>query len=96
MTVGKGRPGSRCRKFGEVVVQEGGERCREAGSTERWGDVQGGFQKCREVSRSARIGKPRGWRGCRQKCREVGNSAGRRRPTVGRGAWQDAGTGKKL
>lgn len=78
MKVGKGRPGSRCRKFGVVLVQEGGERCREAESIERWGDVQGGFQKCREVSRSARVGKLRGWRGCRQKCREVGNSAGRR------------------
>ena len=29
-------------------MQEGGERCREAESTERWGDVQGGFQKCRK------------------------------------------------
>ena len=59
-------------------MQEGGEKCWEAESKESLGDVQGGFQKCKEVSRSAGIGKPRGWRGCRQECREVGNSAGRR------------------
>lgn len=59
-------------------MQEGEERCWEAESKESLGDVQGGFQKCKEVSRSAGIGKPRGWRGCRQECREVGNSAGRR------------------
>lgn len=40
--------------------------------------MQGGFQKCREVSRSAGVGKPRGWRGGRQKCREVGHRAGNR------------------
>ena len=36
------------------------------------------FREDSKSAGSARIGKPRGWRGCRQKCREVVNSAGRR------------------
>lgn len=103
----KGMDGGRCQDNGrgetrvggqgiQKEVQEGWERCREAESKESLEDIQGGFQKCREVSRSAGIGRPRGWMGCRQKCREVRNSAGEGSPTVGRGAWQDAGAGKKL
>ena len=55
-------------------MQEGGERCREAESTERWGDVQGGFQKCRKCKdreaerlEGVQAEVQGGWKQCREK-----------------------------
>lgn len=95
MKVGRGTPELKCREFRALEeVQEGWERCKGAENRvwKMFKEVSrsaGGFQKCRD-------GRPRGWTECRQKCRKVGNSAGKWEAYVGRGAWQDAGTGKKL
>lgn len=55
-------------------MQEGGERCREAESTERWGDVQGGFQKCRKCKdreaerlEGVQAEVQGGWKQCRER-----------------------------
>lgn len=79
--VERGTPGLGHRELGKLGgVQGGWERCRKAASRESGRcSGQGGFQKCREVSRSAGIGRPRGWRGCRHKCREVGKQCREKR-----------------
>lgn len=83
MKFGGGRPELGCRGFRRLEeVQEGWEKCSEPESKQSLGDVQGGFQKCREVSRSAGIGRPRGWIGCRQKCRELETVQGEGRPKL--------------
>lgn len=63
-----------------VKIEKGtlGLRCREVGRSAGRLRAERVCETYREVSRSAGIGRPRGWRGCRQKCREVRNSAGRR------------------
>lgn len=73
-------------------------KCKEAGRDAGWLRTRRVWEMCREVSISAGLGKPRGWRGHinTQKCRKLKTVLGEGKPNVGRGAWQDAGAGKKL